>query len=80
MELAGPKPWLKNMKLPGGQHMQPLALMPPTSPIAKTQPYTHRRTLIDSVGEGFLVWDSEKSNTESEHQEDIPGGLATSAT
>ena len=54
MELAGPKPWLKDMKLPGRQHMQPLALMPPpTSPIVKTQPYTHCRTLLDSVGEGF---------------------------
>ena len=53
MELAGPKPWLKNLKLPGDQHMQPLALMPPTSPIAKTQPYTHRRTSLDSVGKVF---------------------------
>ena len=41
MELAGPKPQLKDMKLPGGQHMQPLVPTPcSTSPIAEAQPYT----------------------------------------
>jgi hypothetical protein len=66
MELAGPKPQLKDMKLPSGQHMQPLALTPPTSPIVETELYAHWRTSLDSAGEDFLVWDSEQLDTESE--------------
>jgi len=47
--------------------MQPSALIPPpTSPIVEKQPYNRQRTSLDSVGEGYLVWDSEQSDTESE--------------
>ena len=67
MELAGPKPRLKDMKLLGGQHPQFLAQTPPpTSPIVEVEPHTHHRTSLDSVREDFLVWDSEQSDTESE--------------
>ena len=67
MELAGPKPQLKDMKLLDGQHTQLLApISSPTSPDMGTEPHTHWRTSLDSVGEDFLVWDSEQSDTESE--------------
>ena len=66
VSLAGPRPLLKNMKLPCGQGLQQLSPTPPSSPIMKVQARGCQRTSLDSIEEDFIIWDSEQSDTVSE--------------